>query len=121
MSRFSTTDESRPSQQIDDDDARNATESSNPPETSLDSFSSTYSSAYSRVRAAARPLFSDDSTLLGADLEAVSALNILSKSPALKKRKTAGQEEETEDKSRAKPKSLFAKVVGGSATKQRKG
>ena len=89
------------------------------PETSMDSLA-TYSSAYSRARGAVRPLFGDGSTLMATDLEAVSALNILSNSPALK-RKTIGDKEK-EEKPRAKPKSLFATVVGGSAKKkQRKG
>ena len=73
------------------------------PEHSLDSLA-TYHSAYTR---AARPLFSGD-TLHETDLEAASALNILSNSPGLKKRK-----KDEEDGGGAKPKSLFDKVVGG--------
>ena len=121
-SRFSTADESsvsRPSRLTDEDGTRNL-DSSNPPETSMDSLGggSTYSSAYNRVRAA-RPLFGDGSTALDADLEAASALNFLSTSPALKKRKTVGRDDEKQERPAAR-KSLFATVVGDGVKKQRK-
>lgn len=121
-SRLSTTDGSsgsHPSQETDKDGTRNAGSSSQP-ETSMDSMNSTYSSAYTRVRAV-RPLFPDGSSLLDTDLEAVSALNILSNSPALQKRKKGGREDDNTEQPRTQPKSLFATVVGGSAKKQRKG
>lgn len=95
------------------------------PEHSLDSFR-TYNSHFTRSRAAARPLFGDGTTLMETDLEAVSALNILSNSPALsvKKRKaataTATTDNEEDPPPRTEPKSLFATVVGVGSKKQRK-
>ena len=82
---------------------------SNHPENSMDSLA-TYNSSYTTRARSARPLFGDD-------LEAVSALNILSNSPALA-RKSSGDEGEKQP--RTKPKSLFATVVGGSGKKKQR-
>ena len=84
--------------------------SSSPPESSMDSMSS----AYSRARAA-RPLFGDGSSLMETDLEAASALNILSNSPALKKKAVVKKQGNPSSK-----RSLFDTVMGVNTKKKRK-
>ena len=106
----------------------------NHPEHSMDSLA-TYNSSYTTRAQTARPLFGDGSTLMATDLEAVSALNILSNSPALKRKhhdhhhhhhrvhRDDGDDDVDEGIStaqpRAKPKSLFATVMGGSDKKKK--
>ena len=117
MQSFPATSRLSPTDGSSDSPPEGGVTASSVPETSLDSLA-TYSSAYSRARSAVRPLFGDGSTLMATDLEAVSALNILSNSPALK-RKFSDDADGGEAVVRAKPKSLFATVVGGSGKKKR--
>ena len=120
-SRWSTTEASSSGNNSGDVQQTTGT-SSSIPETSMDSLA-TYDSSYIRARTA-RPLFGDGTTLLDTDLEAVSALNILSNSPALKRKALDTEERNNDDnddnKQRAQPKSLFAAVVNGSAKKKQR-
>lgn len=107
MASFPAT--SRLSPQVPDPYMQVALGSRRPPDHSMESLGS-------RGSAAAGGIFGDGSSLLETDLEAVSALNILSNSSSASfssKRKAPSADEEEEGKTRAKPKSLFAKVVGG--------